>query len=125
MIRIATIFLCFLLAAAAAGRYRAEVSVKETRSELRRLETSKVEELRTIQTLRAEVAYLENPQRLSKIAAAKTDLRPSKHDQVLSAGEFAMLLNGAEFDEEESDLEFAPGDVITNAIAMAQIGDAQ
>ena len=124
MIRVTTIFLCLLLAAAAAGRYRAEVSVKETRSELKRLELSKVEELRSIQILRADVAYLENPQRLAEIADAKTDLRPSEHGQILTAREFAVLMNGVDFDE-EADPEFTPSDVITNAIAMAQISDAQ
>jgi len=124
MIRITTIFLCLLLAAAAAGRYRAEVSVKETRSELKRLEISKVEEQRTIQILRADVAYLENPQRLSEIANTKTDLRPSERGQVLTAQEFAVLMNGEEFDE-EVDPDFTPSDVITNAIAMAQISDVQ
>jgi len=124
MIRITTIFLCFLLAAAAAGRYRAEVSVKETRSELKRLELSKVEELRSIQILRADVAYLENPQRLSEIANSKTDLRPSERGQILTAREFAVLMNGVEFDE-KSDPDFTPSDVITNAIAMAQISDAR
>ncbi|NOX96090.1 MAG: hypothetical protein GXP04_13650 [Alphaproteobacteria bacterium] len=124
MIRITTIFLCLLLAAAAAGRYRAEVSVKETRSELKRLELSKVEELRSIQILRADVAYLENPQRLSEIANSKTDLRPSERGQILTAREFAVLMNGVEFDE-KSDPDFTPSDVITNAIAMAQISDAR
>lgn len=124
MIRITTIFLCMLLAAAAAGRYRAEVSVKETRAELKRLELSKAEELQSIQMLRAEVAYLENPDRLSKIAQAKTDLRPSAQDQMLSARQFATMMNGAEFDESPFD-EHAPNDVISNAIAMAQVADAQ
>ena len=113
-----------MLAAAAAGRYRAEVSVKETRSELKRLELSKVEELRSIQILRADVAYLENPQRLSEIANSKTDLRPSERGQILTAREFAVLMNGVEFDE-KSDPDFTPSDVITNAIAMAQISDAR
>ena len=124
MIRITTIFLCMLLAAAAAGRYRAEVSVKEARSELKQLEISKWEELRSIQMLRAEVAYLENPDRLSKIAMAKTDLRPSAREQLLTARQFAVIMNGA---EGEVDVEAAPvpADVITNAIAMAQLASAE
>ena len=124
MIRITTIFLCLLLAAAAAGRYRAEVSVKETRTELKQLEVSKTEELSTIQTLRAEVAYLENPQRLAKIAETKTELRPIQAEQVLTAREFAVVMNGAEFDEEQHPSS-SEDDVIKNAIAMAQIGDAE
>ena len=124
MIRIATIFLCMLLAAAAAGRYRAEVSVKETRAELKRLEISKTQELQSIQMLRAEVAYLENPNRLSKIAEAKTDLRPSVQDQMLNARQFATKMDG----DEDGELPYqdrAPIDAISNAIAMAQLTDAQ
>ncbi len=124
MIRIATIFLCMLLAAAAAGRYRAEVSVKETRAELKRLEISKTQELQSIQMLRAEVAYLENPNRLSKIAEAKTDLRPSVQDQMLNARQFATKMDGSA----EGELPYqdrAPIDAISNAIAMAQLTDAQ
>lgn len=124
MIRITTIFLCMLLAAAAAGRYRAEVSVKEARSELKRLEISKWEELRSIQILRAEVAYLENPDRLSKIAEAKTDLRPSARDQLLTVRQFAVIMNGAE-DGAGVETTPAPADVITNAIAMAQLANAE
>ena len=124
MIRIATIFLCMLLAAAAAGRYRAEVSVKETRAELKRLEISKVEELQSIQMLRAEVAYLENPNRLSKIADAKTDLRPSVQDQLLNARQFATKMGGDDVDELPYQ-DRAPIDAISNAIAMAQVSDAQ
>ena len=77
MIRISTIFLCLLLAAAAAGRYQAEVAVREARSELRNLEEQKAKELRAIQMLRAEVAYLESPDRLAKIARSETELRPT------------------------------------------------
>lgn len=124
MIRIATIFLCMLLAAAAAGRYRAEVSVKETRAELKRLEISKTEELQSIQMLRAEVAYLENPNRLSKIADAKTDLRPSVQDQLLNARQFAIKMDGDEVDALPYQ-DRAPIDAISNAIAMAQVTDAQ
>jgi len=124
MIRITTIFLCMLLAAAAAGRYRAEVSVKEARSELKRLEISKWEELRSIQMLRAEVAYLENPDRLSKIAEAKTELRPSSREQLLTARQFVVIMNGAE-GETGVETTPVPADVITNAIAMAQLANAE
>ena len=123
MIRITTIFLCLLLAAAAAGRYRAEVSVRETRMELRELETSKLEEQRSIQMLRAEVAYLESPERLAKIARAKTDLRPSDQDQTQSAREFA-----ANFSAEEALPEEEPAapesDVILHALAMSGMAAA-
>ena len=124
MIRIATIFLCILLAAAAAGRYRAEVSVREARQELEKLETSKLEELRSIQMLRAEIAYLENPNRLAKIAEAKTDLRPSLGEQRMTAPQFvAAFGDGAGFDGLEPSP--AESDVILHALKMAQLADAR
>ncbi len=124
MIRITTIFLCLLLAAAAAGRYRAEVSVRETRMELEKLETSKLEEIRSIQMLRAEVAYLENPERLAKIAKAKTDLRPSERAQTLTAQEFAAAF-GDETALPDEKPAVPQNDVILHALAMAQLADAQ
>jgi len=124
MIRIATIFLCLLLAGAAAGRYRAEVSVREARQELKKIETSKLEELRSIQMLRAEVAYLESPERLAKIASAKTALRPSTHDQTLTAQQFAVA-----FDDNmllpDDETTMPQSDVILNALAMAQLVNVQ
>ncbi|MHA7870784.1 MAG: cell division protein FtsL [Hyphococcus sp.] len=124
MIRISTLFLCVLLAAAAAGRYRAEVSVKETRAELSKLAAEKEDELRTIQMLRAEVAYLENPQRLAKIAESKTELRAPAPEQLLSAREFVTAMTG-EQDAPPAPVDDAPYNAIANAIAMAQVGPGQ
>ncbi|PQA89092.1 hypothetical protein CW354_03855 [Marinicaulis flavus] len=113
-----------LLAAAAFGRYRAEVSVRELREDIERIETSKVEEQREIQMLRAEIAYLENPDRLSKIAETKTDLRPSTSAQRVNAREFAALFGDEEFIAEE-EAPAPEADVIRNALAMALVTDAQ
>ncbi|MBT8472793.1 MAG: hypothetical protein HKN14_02905 [Marinicaulis sp.] len=122
MIRITTIFLCILLGASAAGRYRAEHSVREARVELDQLEIIKQEELRSIQMLRVEVAYLENPERLAKLAVAKTDLRPSDREQILDEREFAVAMG---LETEELPPEYsAPSETIANAIAMAQVADA-
>lgn len=121
MIRITTIFLCLILAAAAAGRYQAEESVRKTQRQLDRLELERAEELRAIQMLRAEIAYLENPERLSKIADAKTDLRPSATKQILNAREFATAVGAVDDDGPSSDEPIPPA-IIENAIAMAQLG---
>lgn len=123
MIRITTIFLCVLLAAAAFGRYRAEVSVRELREDIQQIETSQVEELRSIQMLRAEIAYLENPDRLAKVAGTKTDLRPSDSAQLVNAREFAVLLGDTDYVAEEAPAQ--EGDVILHALAMAQLTDVQ
>ncbi len=124
MFRITTIFLCVLLTAAAIGRYRAEEAVRKTRIELNNLESSRLQELESIQILRAETAYLENPERLAKIADAKTDLRPSTQEQMMSERQFASAMNSGELDETPIN-EQMPADTITNAIAMAQLSSPQ
>ena len=120
MIRVTTVFLCLLLAAAAAGRYRAEEAVRNIRMELRQLETSKLDEQRQIQMLRAEVAYLENPERLDKIAKAKTQLRPSETSQILTAEEFLASFGDHDVAAEPADTPIN-NDVILHALAMANV----
>jgi len=92
MLRVSTFLLCLLLAAASAGRYRAEVAVRETRQSIGDLERTKAEEERRIQVLRAELAFLENPERLAKIAREKTELEPLTGHQLLSPKEFLTAM---------------------------------
>lgn len=94
MLRLTMILLCFILAAAAAGRYQAEAAVRETRLELKRIERAKAEELTSIQLLRAEVAYLESPERLAAIAQRVTDLEPLSGAQLMTAEDFAIAFDG-------------------------------
>ena len=95
MLRLTMLLLCFVLAGAAAGRYKAEAAVRETRSELRSLEREKAEEATKIQVLRAEVAYLENPERLSAIAGKMTGLEPMSGAQLLTADDFRLAFGAA------------------------------
>ena len=90
MLRLTMILLCFILAAAAAGRYKAEAAVRETRNELRHLDQAKTLEATKIQVLRAEVAYLESPERLEAIASRMTDLKPLSGAQLLTADDFRV-----------------------------------
>lgn len=124
MIRITTVFLILLLAGAAAGRYQAEASVREKRTALAALEEETQQELRAIQMLRAEVAYLENPERLAKIAEVETQLRPTTRAQTINAAEFAAAF-GADGLLPHDRTSPAPGDVITHAIALAQLDSAR
>lgn len=94
MLRFCTVLLCLLLAAAVAGRYHAEVSVREEREHIRSLEAKKFEEKRRIQILRAELAWLESPERLVKIAAEKTDLEPITGAQLMDTAEFIAAMKG-------------------------------
>lgn len=119
MVRIAMILLCLLLAAAAAGRYKAETSVRETRRTLEEIEKAKARELSEIQLLRAEIAFLENPERLKEVAEKVTDLEPLSAAQVMTAEEFRVAF-GAE--ESSPAPEMPDGDVILHALAMADLG---
>jgi hypothetical protein len=95
MVRLTMFLLCLLLAAAAAGRYQAEVAVRQSRKAIELLKTERASELQQIQTLRAEIAYLENPQRLAALAAKLTDLKPLSADQLMSAEDFRVAFGGA------------------------------
>ena len=90
MMRLTTLLLCLILAAAAAGRYKAESAVRDSRAELRRLDREKSATISEIQLLRAEVAYLESPERLAAIADRATDLEPLSGAQLLTADDFEL-----------------------------------
>lgn len=118
MVRITMILLCLLLAGAAAGRYQAEVSVRETRKEIERIDRARTDELSQIQVLRAEIAYLESPDRLAKVASIVTDLKPLAASQLFTVDEFLIAFGdpGASLPVQ------APGeDVILHALAMADV----
>lgn len=90
MMRFTTFLLCLILAAAAAGRYKAEIAVREAKNEARALERRKTEELSNIQILRAEVAYLERPERLAEIARSVTGLAPLSGAQLMTAEDLEL-----------------------------------
>ena len=103
MLRIATLLLCLLLAAASAGRYRAEVAVQETRKDIERLQREQEDEKRRIQVLRAELAFLESPDRLANIAEEQSDLQPLSGRQFYSTSEFIAILTGTSPKNSSSD----------------------
>lgn len=90
MMRFTTLILCLILAAAAAGRYKAETSVGDARSEIRALDRQKAEELSSIQVLRTEVAFLERPERLTGIADNVSTLAPLTGAQLMTAEDFEI-----------------------------------
>ena len=122
MFRLTSIFLCALFLAAVAGRYSAEESVGAAQEALAQLDVEYADEARRVQMLRAEIAYLEGPERLAKVARATTDLRPPAPEALLNAQQFKSAMIG-------EDAAPAPtaspvhGDVIENAIAMVQLAD--
>ncbi len=124
MVRLTMIMLCFLLAAAAAGRYQAEVSVREAKREIEELDRAKAKELSQIQVLRAEVAYLESPDRLAKIASRITDLEPLSGKQLLTADEFLIAMGEAGA-VAPPPIAMPHDDPIKKAIAVAELSLAE
>lgn len=102
MMRFTTFLLCLILAAAAAGRYKAEIAVRETKGEARALDRQKAEELSAIQVLRAEVAYLERPERLAEIAEAHSGLAPLSGAQLMTAEDLELAFATARGEAEAS-----------------------
>ena len=90
MIRLSMILLWLILFGAAAGRYKAETAVREIEAEIARLEAARDAETREIKVLRAEIAYLEGPDRLAEMAREHTDLRPLSGAQLMTADDFLM-----------------------------------
>jgi hypothetical protein len=119
MVRLTMILLCFLLAAAAWGRYRAEASVREARREIQELGQAQAKEISQVQVLRAEIAYLESPERLAKIARSVTDLEPLSGRQLMTADEFLVAFG----DEAGPRLARPPADrdLVLHALAMADV----
>jgi hypothetical protein len=115
MMRFTTFLLCLILAAAAAGRYKAEIAVRETKSEARALDRQKAEELSSIQVLRAEVAYLERPERLAEIAQTYTGLAPLKGAQLMTAEDLELAFAAARGDAEASAQPVRPAAKVTVA----------
>jgi len=118
MFRITSIFLCALFLAAVAGRYSAEESVSAAQEALLQLEAEYAEEARRVQMLRAEIAYLESPERLAKVARATTDLRPPEPETLLTAQQFESAMIG----DEGAPIEADPtGNAVDNAIVVVQL----
>ncbi len=120
MFRITSIFLCALFLAAVAGRYSAEESVGAAHEALQQLDAEYADEARRVQMLRAEIAYLESPERLAKVARATTDLRPPAADALLTAQEFKSAMIG----DEATPADSAPTDKsIEKPIVVVQLED--
>lgn len=122
MFRLTSIFLCALFLAAVAGRYSAEESVSSAQEALAQLELEYADEARRVQVFRAEIAYLEGPERLAKVARATTDLRPPAPEALLSARQFQSAMIGEDAPPPPAPPPFR-GEAGGNAIAMVQLAD--
>ena len=73
-----------------AGMTKAQVEEKE--KELARIQRAIEDEREAIQVLRAEWSYLNHPERLHRLAAAKLDLQPVAQRQMASIQRLAQRL---------------------------------
>ena len=104
------------LAAAVAGRYRAEIAVKSTEDEIGVVETAIEDAEREVRALETSKAYLERPERLEKIALDGTDLEPLSHTQIVSAAEFVAQFDPKADPNGDPSLYY-PDQVIRQALA--------
>ncbi len=118
MMRISTIFFCVLLAAAAAGRYRAEASVRADKAEIDKIDAEIAEEERQISKLDLEVEVLESSARLSQLALHRLELTSVKPYQLHTADQFARVIS-VDIPDPLPTRAQETEDFIVNAIAMA------
>jgi len=67
-----------------AGLYLISARTQSAGKEVRRLERALDQERAAIAVLNAEIAHLESPQRLAKLAEAHLGLRPTEPEQILT-----------------------------------------
>ena len=120
MMRISTIVFCMILAATAAGRYRAEANVRANKAEIDRIEAEIQEEEKRISKLELEVQVLESTSRISQLSSKKLELKAVRPEQMATAEEFAALV---EVPVSSSEKEKQPHseDFILDALAMAEL----
>ena len=102
MIRLSMLLLCMILLGAAAGRYKAEASVRAVEAEIRQLALRKEAQKREIQVLRSELALLESPERLAELARRHPPLQPMSGRQLMTADDFLVAF-GRQDDPLEGD----------------------
>ncbi|MGV6802428.1 MAG: hypothetical protein ACWA5L_10945 [bacterium] len=123
MIRLSTIFFCLLLAAAAAGRYQAEASVRADKKEMHRIEQKIEAEKQVINQLQMEVEVLESGARLAALTQQYLELEAVKPRQLHRLDDFARIAGIASPQTPEPSYD-EQADFIVNAIAMADFGTA-
>ncbi|MBB4659875.1 hypothetical protein [Parvularcula dongshanensis] len=116
MIRVLTPALCLMLAAAAAGRYHAEASVREARVELSSVRSALADEEERERRLRMEVEVLESASRLTSLNAQTVGLGAARPEQMTTREDFAAMIGREAKPDHRLD---AQADTIGNAITMS------
>lgn len=122
MMRLSTIFFCILLAAAAAGRYRAEVNVRSDKVEIAKFQEMRAGEKEQIDRLRLDVRVLESAPRTAKLSRLYTDLEQLKPNQMQNSNEFLKVITPPNIAETIPSLD---EQYIVKAIAMVDFNEGQ
>jgi hypothetical protein len=92
MKRVTRLLWPLLFAGLVIGLYNLKAQVEDQEKELARIQRAIEDERDTIQVLRAEWSYLNQPERLRRLAAAKLDLQPVAQRQMASMERLAQRL---------------------------------
>ncbi|MEL6360105.1 MAG: hypothetical protein AAFR21_03405 [Pseudomonadota bacterium] len=103
MIRPTFIILVGVLIALSTLSNRVDVAVHETRSEIAELERERDDLTGNMQLLRAEIAYLESPERLAGLAENFTELEPLAGQQLMTSDEFRVVFSSRPFPDDASE----------------------
>jgi hypothetical protein len=92
MKRVTRLLWPLLFAGLVIGLYNLKAQVEDQEKELARIQRAIEDEREAIQVLRAEWSYLNHPERLRRLAAAKLDLQPVVQRQMASMERLAQRL---------------------------------
>jgi hypothetical protein len=92
MKRVTRLLWPLLFAGLVIGLYNLKAQVEDQEKELARIQRAIEDEREAIQVLRAEWSYLNHPERLRRLAAARLDLQPVAQRQMASIGRLAQRL---------------------------------
>jgi len=95
MKRVTRLLWPLLFAGLVIGLYNLKAQVEDQEKDLARIQRAIEDEREAIQVLRAEWSYLNQPERLRRLGAAKLDLQPVAQRQLAAMDRFAQRLAAA------------------------------
>ncbi len=120
MRRITRLLWPLLFAGLVFGLYNLKAQVEEQEKELARIQRAIDDEREAIQVLRAEWSYLNQPERLRRLATQKLDLQPVAARQLASLDRLAQRLAEAAPIETASREAIAHDGIMREARALTQ-----
>ncbi len=122
MKRVTRLIWPLLFAGLVFGLYNLKAQVEEQEKELARIQRAIEDEREAIQVLRAEWSYLNQPERLRRLATPRLDLQPATQKQMASLERLAQRLAEAAPIETASRDAFKRDGIMREAAALAEQG---